>query len=93
MKRYCCVLSAFVMVLVVALARVGSVSACPHCDSEIGRQVRAGIFNEHFWSNLALTLLPVPILVGIVALIHFGIPWTRKAEDKHSQHFHRVSGE
>lgn len=37
----------------------------------------AGIFNEDFASNAALTLLPVPVLLLIVALIHFGIPWPK----------------
>jgi hypothetical protein len=90
--RYLGFLSALVAVVVVVLARAHSVSACPHCDSEIGRQVRAGIFNDHFWSNAALTLLPIPILVGIVALIHFGIPWPGKGGDD-SPHRRPDSGE
>lgn len=48
---------------------------CPYCDSDIGEEVAAGIFNGDFWLNGALTLLPVPALFLIVALIHFGPPW------------------
>jgi hypothetical protein len=36
--------------------------------------VRAGIFNAEFGYNLLLTLLPFPILLGLVALIYFGLP-------------------
>ena len=54
--------------------------ACPYCGSEIGKRVWAGIFNGDFWINAGLTLLPVPVLLGIVALIHFGLPWPRKPE-------------
>lgn len=49
--------------------------ACPYCESEIGHQMSAGIFNEHFWTNMADLLLPISILLIIVALIHFGVPW------------------
>lgn len=49
--------------------------ACPYCESEIGQQVYAGIFNSDFALNAALTLIPIPILSLIVALIHFGKPW------------------
>jgi hypothetical protein len=49
--------------------------ACTVCESETGRRVRAGIFNDEFGTNLILTLLPFAILFGIVALIHFGRLW------------------
>lgn len=49
--------------------------ACPYCESEIGRQVWAGIFNGDFWGNAALTLLPIAVLLLIVILIHFGPTW------------------
>src|SRR5690349_5265967 len=48
--------------------------ACPLCESETGERVRAGLFGADFGSNLAVTLLPFPVLLGIVALIHFGPP-------------------
>lgn len=50
------------------------VSACPYCESEFGEEVAAGIFNDDFGINVLLTLLPIPVLLGIVALIHFGTP-------------------
>lgn len=48
-------------------------SACPICQSETGKQVRAGIFDENFAFNLFGSLLPFPIFLGIVAAIH-GLP-------------------
>ncbi|MEQ8849744.1 hypothetical protein [Botrimarina sp.] len=53
--------------------------ACPYCDSRIGKQVAAGIFNEAFGYNLLLTLAPVPLLVGTIAVLHFGPPDARRA--------------
>lgn len=53
---------------------------CPLCESSTGQQVRAGIFNADFGSHLVSLLLPFPVLVGIVALIYFGLPPWRKAE-------------
>ena len=47
--------------------------ACPVCHSETGKQVRAGLFDENFASNLFGSLLPFPIFLGIVAAIH-GFP-------------------
>lgn len=54
--------------------------ACPYCDSEVGRQVSAGIFSGDFWTNTVLTLLPIPVMLLIVALIHFGLPWPTRRE-------------
>lgn len=48
--------------------------ACPVCHTETGKKVRAGIFNEEFGSNAAMTLLPFLILISVVAVIHFGPP-------------------
>lgn len=65
--------------LVAALLLLGpaDVFACPVCHTETGQQVRAGIFDENFGRNIALTLLPFPFLFAIVAVIHFG--WGRLA--------------
>lgn len=52
--------------------------ACPYCESDVGKEVAAGIFNDDFAHNALLTLLPVPLLLFIVALIHFGFPWPRR---------------
>jgi len=48
--------------------------ACTLCDTDTGRQVRAGIFGEHFWSTLAGVIAPFPIMLLAVAAIHFAIP-------------------
>lgn len=48
--------------------------ACPVCHTQTGEKVRAGIFNDEFGSNAARTLLPFPVLISLVALIHFGPP-------------------
>ena len=53
-------------------------AACPFCQSETGERVKAGIFNDQFWGNVLLTLLPFPILLAVVALIYFDAPWPRK---------------
>jgi hypothetical protein len=45
-------------------------SACPLCDSETGREVRAGIFGDHFGRTLAGVLAPFPVFVLVVAGLH-----------------------
>lgn len=52
----------------------GPAAACPVCESDTGKQVRAGIFGEEFGTNVVLTLLPFPVLAGLVAVIHFSFP-------------------
>lgn len=54
--------------------------ACPLCDSETAKEVRAGIFNSDFASTALLTLLPFPILLSMVGLIYFGAPPWGKAD-------------
>jgi hypothetical protein len=61
--------------LLVLSAGLPSATACPYCETETGKQVQAGIFNDQFWSNVMLTLLPLFILLGIVALIYFDLSW------------------
>lgn len=56
------------------LASAATAAACPVCDSDAGRTVRAGIFGDDFGTNVLLTLLPFPVLFGVVALIHFAFP-------------------
>ena len=41
------------------------------CESETGQEVRDGLFDGQFTRNLAAVLLPFPVLIGIVAAIHF----------------------
>jgi hypothetical protein len=60
--------------LAVPFALLGSVCACPICDSETGNQVREGIFGKEFGTNVLLTLAPVPVLFGMIALASWAIP-------------------
>ena len=48
--------------------------ACPLCESETGERVRAGLFSADFGYNLVVTVLPFPVFLAIVALLHFGWP-------------------
>lgn len=61
--------------LIVLSVGLPSATACPYCETETGQQVQAGIFNDQFWSNVTLTLLPLFVLLGIVALIYFDLSW------------------
>ena len=63
--------------LAMTLPWASSAWACPLCESETGERVRAGIFNADFGHNLAVTLLPFPLFLGITYLIHSGPPWSK----------------
>jgi hypothetical protein len=56
--------------------------ACPYCNSEVGRQVRASVFNDDFWINSLLVISPVPILLAIVALIYFGGAQSKESQNE-----------
>jgi hypothetical protein len=58
----------------ISLALAAPAAACPVCDSETGRTIRAGIFDDDFGANVLLTLLPFPVLAGVVVLIHYAFP-------------------
>jgi hypothetical protein len=45
---------------------------CPFCHSATGEQVRAGIFNANFTSNLIALLAPFPVFAAVVAWMYFG---------------------
>ncbi len=62
--------------LVLAAASPGR--ACPLCESEAGRRVRAGIFDADFGYHLAATLLPFLAFVAIIGLIHLGPPRSKR---------------
>jgi hypothetical protein len=47
--------------------------ACPVCDSGTGEAVRAGILAD-FGTHLLVTVAPFPVLVAVVALLHWGWP-------------------
>jgi hypothetical protein len=53
--------------------------ACPVCDTGTGRQVRAGIFDDNFGRTLLAVAVPFPILLAVVAAIHFGWPATPRS--------------
>ena len=62
------------MAVAVLTTMVSALSACPVCDGETGQQVRAGIMDENFIGTIVAVLLPFPILLACVAMIHFGWP-------------------
>lgn len=58
----------FIVVLFLVLASA-SASACPVCNTETGKEVRATIFGERFGSFLLQVLAPVPVLLLSAAAI------------------------
>jgi hypothetical protein len=56
---------------VLLAASASTAEACPYCDSDLGRQVAAGIFDASFFWNAALVGLPIPILLALAMLIRF----------------------
>ncbi len=66
--------SLIIMAVLAVQAAASTSVACPVCDTGTGEQVRAGILNEKFGSTLVTVLLPFPILLAVVAVIHFGWP-------------------
>ena len=48
--------------------------ACTVCHSRAGSLLRAGLFAGHFFPTLGLVLLPCPVLVLAILLIHFAVP-------------------
>lgn len=68
------------MALLALLAGLGSVTACPVCDTETGQQVRAEIFGQSFGRNLLAVIAPVPLLL----LSAYGVAnWLGKDEPGH----------
>ena len=51
------------------LSVTASASACTVCDSEVGEQLRAGIFDRNFWANLLSVVAPFPCVLFGVALV------------------------
>lgn len=49
-------------------------SACPLCDSLEAREVREGIFNEQFGTNLGKALLPFAAVFGVMGIVHRLVP-------------------
>lgn len=55
--------------------------ACPVCDSDRARLVRAGLFDAHLVPNLFVTVLPFVVLAAIVALTYYGLPHPRRGPE------------
>lgn len=53
-------------------------AACTVCDSELGQQVRAGIFTDNFWSTLLAIAAPFPVLLVGVAAVQYALFRPRK---------------
>jgi hypothetical protein len=64
-------LSTSMLAGILLAAPASTAEACPYCDSAIGRQVAAGIFDASFLWNAALVGLPIPVLLALVLLIRF----------------------
>jgi hypothetical protein len=58
----------------IGLVVASAAAACPVCHTETGRQVREGIFGADFGFYLLVTAMPFVVLLGITALIYFGLP-------------------
>jgi hypothetical protein len=56
----------------VSLLCASIAAACPLCHTDLGQQVRDGIFGADFWSNLFSVLLPFPIFLSLAAALHYG---------------------
>lgn len=68
-----------VAAMVVAACAVPALG-CPVCDSDNGRQVRAGVFDEQFGWNLLKVTSPFPVLLGAVGLAYCLMPGRRGRE-------------
>lgn len=53
----------------VALLCASTAEACPFCNSNTAEQVREGIFNSDFGTNLAVAVAPFVILFAVLILI------------------------
>ena len=60
--------------LLAAAANPLAASACPLCNTPTGQQVRAGIFDHDFGMTLLTVLAPFPVLLLVLAMMHFGLP-------------------
>ncbi|QDV32296.1 hypothetical protein [Tautonia plasticadhaerens] len=63
--------------LLALLAASAPADACPVCDRETGRRVRAGLADEDLGRNVLATALPFGIFLGVAAALHFGLPARR----------------
>lgn len=71
-------LSRTIRMAAAAMLLAPSAQACPDCPEGIRRQVRAGIFDETFASNLGKAALPFGVFAAITAALHLGLPRQRR---------------
>lgn len=57
-----------------SLGHPSVVLACAVCDSELGRQVRAGVFNSGFAPTTLAVLAPFPFFLLAIVLVRFALP-------------------
>ena len=58
-----------------SLAACRSAAACPVCDGDRAREVRAGIADrEHLATTVAGVLLPFVVSFAVVGAVHLGVP-------------------
>lgn len=65
--------STLILTIAILLFFVSPSWGCPYCNSDVGREVAAGIFNRDFAKNAAMTLLSPLVLLGFVVLLHVGV--------------------
>jgi len=75
----------FLLSLAVVFFGQASAWACPYCQSDLGREVAARIFNQDFAWNGLLVLSPLFILLGLVLLIHYGWPGSGSSSGNESR--------
>ncbi|NMO21137.1 hypothetical protein HPC49_46845 [Pyxidicoccus fallax] len=66
-----------VTVFVMSLLASPAALACTTCRPA----VQAGIFDEHFWGRLALTVLPFLVILLVVAVLYRVRPRTLPGEE------------
>ena len=74
LTNLCCV------ALATVVSAASEASGCPVCDSENGRQVRAGIAGGDVALGLLAAALPFAVVLAVAAVIHLGGP-ARKTLD------------
>ena len=75
----------------VVLLLPAAAEACPYCQSSIGREVAAAIFNDRFLVTLGQAMLPLLFLAAIVAEIRLGLLWPD--DDRRSRRVEKGAGQ
>jgi hypothetical protein len=70
----------FLAALLLQATLATAATACPWCQTEVGRQVGAQVFDADFLSTAALLALPFPVLLAFIALMYF---WPGGKQAKH----------